>query len=54
MATNVAGLATDPKNALVAPTAIEQVKLAVERLNEAQEKLTGIASSLTGGEEGAE
>lgn len=51
MVTNVASLATDPKNALVAPTAVEQVKLAVERLNEAQEKLTSIASSMTGGGE---
>jgi hypothetical protein len=45
IAGNAAGLAADPKNAMVAPTAVEQIKIAIERLNEAQSKVTGLGSA---------
>jgi hypothetical protein len=50
LATAVPGKFSDPSKALVAPTAVEQVQNAIDRLNIAQEKLTGIAGKM-GGEE---
>lgn len=45
LATTVPTKFADPSKAMVAPTATEQVKISIERLNAAQEKLTGLASS---------
>jgi hypothetical protein len=45
--TAAAGLATDAQKAMIAPTAVEQVKIAGERLNEAMTKVTELAGKFT-------
>jgi len=44
--TAAAAVATDAQKAMIAPTAVEQVKIAGERLNEAMGKVTEIAAKL--------